>query len=76
MEQVPEIFYKSIRDLAKAPAKNLYTREYMRRLERIAKAAWDFRNCTELKPGDMAQSRSEHELYDALFAVDFMGEEN
>lgn len=75
MEQVPEIFDKQVRALAKAPAKNLYTREYIERLERIAKAAHKFWSCTELKAGDREQSKSEHALYDALFSVNFMEEE-
>ena len=74
MEQVPEVFYELERDLAKGPAKNLYTQEYIKRLERVARAAHKFWSHTELKPGDRAQSRSEHELYDALFAVNFMAE--
>lgn len=74
IEQVPEIFRELERELAKAPALNLYTQEYIKRLERIAKAAHTFRNRTELKPRDRAQSKSEQELYNALFAVDFMEE--
>ena len=71
--QTAEVFYATERDIAKGYATHPYTAEYVKRLEAIAEAAHKFWGVSETKTKE--QSACEHALYDALFAVNFMDDE-